>query len=581
MNRTGKEITNVKKNRIYHITYAAMAAFFMFILIWAAVTNRGHSPTALLSEGNVAFDEGWYLEDGSGVDVGHLNTIPSIEPYQEQVVYHRLPDNLKEGISLCFRTKNINYQVYVDGELRYEPILRESSIYNKSFGTRWNYIPLYRSDAGKIVEVRFYTVYENSRVCIDNLYLGNAAGEIVNTFTGRAVAFSTCLLILFAGLLLIIADIPANLQIRKNHELLYLGLFAISIAIWCLSETNLLQFYTDDSKLLQILSCCSLIMIPIPLVLYLDAAFGFKNKIIVPGICGLSAAEFIICTVLHFTGVMDYHETLTFSHIILALCAFLLLYSILKNAYRAGKSKIKNVYKALRTIGLMGICFATVIDIIRYYLGNTGDSAMFVRIGLLIFILCYGSSSLEKTINAVKLGMHSEFVSQLAYRDGLTGIGNRTAFQERLVELEKEKQQLPGIAIIMFDVNDLKLVNDNQGHQKGDELLVCSAEIIRKAMEAAEGACYRIGGDEFVGILCGEDVAGRCEKTVACFTEAMEDYNAVKGQPFRISIASGYAVYDKHQEKEMLMDVYQQADVRMYENKKMIKAKKAALNPAK
>ena len=572
MNRPGTK--NIKKNRIYHITYAVIAAILLAMIMWAALKNRGQSPAELLSEGNIAFDEGWYLADGGAANTRHLNKIPSVEPYLEQSIYHNLPDDLGEGLTLCFRTKNIDYQVYVDGELRYEPRLRESSVYNKSSGTRWSYVPLYSSDAGKIVELRFHTVYKGSRACVDHLVLGNAAGEIVDVFTGKAVAFSTCLLIFFAGLLLIVADIPANLQMHKNHELLYLGLFAISIAIWCLAETNLLQFYTDDSRILQTLSCCSLIMIPIPLVLYLDASFGFKRKQVVPVIYWLSVAEFVICTVLHFTGVMDYHETLTFSHVLLAISACLLLYTIIKNAFRAGKSKIRNVYKALRTFGLMGLCFATGIDIVRYYQGNTGDSAMFVRIGLLIFILCYGSSSLEKMINAVKLGVQSEFVSQLAYRDGLTGIGNRTAFQERLVELEKEKKQLPGIAIIMFDVNDLKLINDNQGHQKGDELLVCSAGIIRTAVESVEGTCYRIGGDEFAGILSGEDVSDRCEKTIVSFKKAMDDYNSVEGQSFRISIASGYAVYDKLQENEMLMDVYQQADVRMYENKKQIKAKK-------
>ena len=215
------------------------------------------------------------------------------------------------------------------------------------------------------------------------------------------------------------------------------------------------------------------------------------------------------------------------------------------------------------TIGFMGLSFAAVIDILRYYRGSTNDNAMFVRIGLLIFILCYGSSSLEKMINAVRLGARSQFVSQLAYRDGLTGVGNRTAFQERLVELEKEKKQLPGIAIIMFDVNDLKRINDNQGHQKGDQLLVCSAEIIRTAAESVKGICYRIGGDEFACIISGEDVAGRCEKAIGCFKKAMDNYNAVKEQPFRISIASGYAVYNKLRENEMLIDVYQQADIRM------------------
>ncbi|MBD5444551.1 MAG: diguanylate cyclase [Lachnospiraceae bacterium] len=575
MNDSMAKNMNIKKNRIYHITYVVMLAFFFAMIVGLAVKNRGRSPAELLTEGNIAFDDGWYLEDGSAADVSHLNKITAVIPYREQSVYHSLPDDLEEGLSLCFRTKNIDYQVYVDGEIRYEPLRRESSVYNKSFGNRWNYVPLYGSDAGKIVEVRFHTVYEDGRACIDNLYLGSAAGEIAKTFTGKALAFSTGLLILFVGLLLILADIPSNLQMHKNHELLYLGLFAMGTAVWCLAETNLLQFYTDDSRLVQLLSCCALIMIPIPMMLYLDAAFGFKRRFVVPLVCGLSVAEFIICTILHFTGVMDYHETLTFSNIVLAIAAAILLYTILKNVFRKEKSEVRNIYEVLRTIGFMGLGIAAVIDILRYYSGSSNDNAMFMRIGLLIFILCYGISSLEKTINAVKLGVQSEFVSQLAYRDGLTGVANRTAFQERLEELEKEKKHLPGIAIIMFDVNDLKLINDNQGHQKGDQLLVSSAKIITTAVESEEGSCYRIGGDEFACILSGEEVAGRCEKVIDCFKKGMDDYNSVKGQPFRISIASGYALYDKLKENEMLMDVYQQADARMYENKQQIKRNRA------
>lgn len=561
-----------KKNLIYHIVYAAMALLFLLIVVWAALINKGQSPTALLSEGNAAFDEGWFLEDGSAADMEHLHEMSQVEPYQEQSVYHTLPPDLGEGKSLCFRTKNISYQVYVGGRLRYEPNIRESRVYNRSLGTRWSYVPLYRSDAGALVEIRFQTVYQDARACVDHLALGSAAGEITGVFTGKTVAFSTCLLLLFAGLLLIIVDIPANLRVDKNHELLYLGLFAISIALWCLAETNLLQFYTDDSRLLQIVSCCSLMMIPIPMTLYLDAAFGFKRKWVVPVLCGLSATEFIVCTVLHFTGVMDYHETLTLTHIMLAVSAVLLLYTILKNACLERKSKVRNIYKAIRTVGLMGIGFATGIDIVRYYCGHNSDSAMFVRIGLLIFILCYGSASLEKMVNAVKLGMQTEFVSQLAYRDGLTGVGNRTAFQERLEELEEKKRTLAGIAVVMFDVNDLKYVNDHLGHQRGDELIVGSADMIREALEAEGGSCFRIGGDEFAGIFEGEDIFGRCDRALARFKKAMDSYNAVPNQPLRISIASGYAVYDRSQENEKLMDVYQQADVRMYENKKQIKS---------
>lgn len=573
MNKTGTEtMKKRKRNSIYHIFYAVMVVSFAAMLIWAAAANGEQSPAALLSEGNIPFEEGWYLADGSAADMSHLHKMPSVEPYREESVYHALPDDLGEGKSLCFRTKNINFKVYVDGELRYEPQARESRVYNRSLGTRWSYVPLGREDAGATAEIRFQTVYRNARACVDHLVLGTAAGEIVSTFTGKSVAVATCLLLLFAGLVLMIADIPANMQLNKNHELLYLGLFAISIAVWCLAETNLLQFYTDDSRLLQTLSCCSLMMIPIPLVLYLDAAFGFQRKWVVPVICGISAAEFVLCTTLHFAGMMDYHETLSLTHIMLAVSAVLLFYSIVKNAFAVRESNVRNVYKAIRSVGLVSICFATGIDIVRYYRGHNSDSAMFVRIGLLIFILCYGSASLERMVNAVKLGMQAEFVSQLAYHDGLTGVGNRTAFQERLEELEGQKRELSGIAIMMFDVNDLKYVNDHLGHQRGDDLIVGCADIIRSALEKESGACFRIGGDEFAGVIVGDDAVERCERVLTLFRDAMDSYNAVPNQKIRISIAGGYAVYDAAQEDEMLMDVYQQADVRMYENKKQIKS---------
>ncbi len=559
-----------QRNHKYHIIYGIMLAFFVGMIVWVSLKEQGTSMTAAFSEECMDFSTGWMFADGSEADVDHLNENEGVIPYETSSVFRELPQELGEGKSLCFRSKNIFYEVYVDGELRYEPEIPESRVYNESFGTRWSYIPLYSADAGKLVEVRFYTVYEDSRACMDYLCIGSAVGVLLSTFAEKSVAFITCLLMLFVGLLLIVADIPINMQEQKNHELLYLGLFAVSVALWCVAESNLLQFFTNDSRLVQSISCCSLILISIPMVLYLDAAFGFRRCVVVPFICYLSAAEFLICTILHFVGIMDYHDTLTFSHIVLGITAVVLVVTILQNAFRAGRSKMRNVYKLLRAIGLTGIAFATGIDIIRYYIGNGGDSAMFVRIGLLVFILCYGSSSLEKTINAVKLGVQSEFVSQLAYRDGLTGLGNRTAFQERLVELEKYNES-ESVAIIMFDVNDLKYINDNMGHKKGDELLVCCANLIQGALERVGGDCYRIGGDEFSAVLQGENIQMRCEDGILLFKDSVLEYNAVPGHPFRISIARGYAIYERMEGDVTLMDVYQQADEKMYEHKKKIK----------
>lgn len=560
-----------KHNRKYHIIYVSMMIVVVFILLWAFSNDHGNSLTAELSEGHIAFDDGWTTEDGEKVDMLHLSDLPSVEPYRETSIYHRLPSQLEEGIFLCFRSKNIFYQVYVDGELRYDPKVPESRVYNDSLGTRWNYVPIYGKDAGKSVEVRFFTVYDSSNACMDYLYLGHAAGEILSTFSEKIVSFITCLLLLFVGLLLIVIDIPINMQKRKNHELRYLGMFAMIIAVWCLAETNLLQFFTNDSRLLQLIACCSLMLIPIPLVLYLDAAFGFQKPLALSGICYASAAEFVVCTVLHISGLKDYHDTLVLTHIILVMSALMMLVMIVRNTFVGGQGDGRTLYRVLRGIGLAALSVAGGIDIMRYYWGNGGDAALFMRIGILIFILCYGLSSLEKTVNMIKRGFQLEFVSQLAYQDGLTGIGNRTAFQECLAELEEKKDQVSSVGIVIFDVNNLKFVNDHMGHQAGDDMLVSSAQLIREAWEPLEGSCYRIGGDEFAVILSGNDVEQRCQDGVCRFAEAMNRYNAADGRPFRISIASGYAIYDRSQTDAGLMEICQIADERMYENKKKIK----------
>lgn len=560
------------RNAKYEIVYLLMILFFVFVVSWLVFHFKGNTPSEDFFGRGTEYQTGWQTADGSAVTLDKLNHVRGTKAGEEFVIRNTLPDSIHEGEALCFRSKNIFFQVYIDGELRYDPYVPESAAYTKSYGTKWNYVNIMAADGGKKVELRITYVYGSARACIDHLCIARPAGAILDMLGSKMVAFITCVLLLFVGVLLMIADIPINMRAQKNHELRYLGLFAISVAVWCVSETNLIQLYWGDGRMMQVISCGSLMLIPIPTVLYLDTAFGFRHRLMVPLICTLSAGVFVLCWGLHFGGIADIHETLTVSHCVLILTAAVLLYSIIRNSVVASHNQTRNVYRILRTIGLSAISVATVTDVVRYYRGNGADSAMFVRIGLLLFILCFGSSSLEKTINAVKLGVQSEFVAQLAYRDGLTGIGNRTSFDEHLVDLEGSKDDLPAVGVVIFDVNDLKYVNDHMGHHMGDAMLVKSAELIREAFEGQDSQCFRIGGDEFAVLISGERVRERYEESFVRFSDGMKQYNELPDQKFRISIACGFSEYNESCQEARLMDIYQQADKEMYANKKEIKA---------
>lgn len=93
---------------------------------------------------------------------------------------------------------------------------------------------------------------------------------------------------------------------------------------------------------------------------------------------------------------------------------------------------------------------------------------------------------------------YQQALLDMAYRDALTGLGNRKAFHQQLERL-LDAQRLP-LGLVFLDLDRFKQVNDRFGHDVGDALLVCIAERLRNAMRKQDSV-YRLGGDEFTAIL--------------------------------------------------------------------------------
>ena len=353
------------KNCVYHVVYGIMVAIILIMIGSAAFRFEGPSIVEESFDESIDFSAGWLLDNGKTVDLSKLHEMSDLEVYKVFSVYHDVPTDVKEGQYLCFRSKNVFLSVYMDGKLIYEPYVPENRVYTKSPGTRWNYVPISVDDAGKQIEIRISKVYETGSSKIDNLYIGQPARVIMDVIEGKMVAFITCILTMFVGILLMVVDVPINMGSQKNHELLYLGLFSVSVAMWCLAETHLLQFYLGDSRMMQLVSCCSLMLISIPMTLYIDAAFGFRKRAVVAVMVAFSFLSFVAAMILHFTKVADVHETLHFSHVVLIVSASVLFYAIIRNAFVMGKNATRNAYRILRGVGLSSMSIATVIDIYR------------------------------------------------------------------------------------------------------------------------------------------------------------------------------------------------------------------------
>lgn len=155
------------------------------------------------------------------------------------------------------------------------------------------------------------------------------------------------------------------------------------------------------------------------------------------------------------------------------------------------------------------------------------------------------------------------FQQQLEYfsmHDQLTGLYNRTYFEEEVRRLSKSRDY--PITLISFDLNGLKLINDSMGHDQGDRLLTAAAEVLQETLRGSD-VLARVGGDEFTAILpnCDEQTAEKVIERIRKNVQAFCDDNP----DLYLSLSIGAATAEDN--SVTFKDLFKQADDAMYRDK--------------
>ena len=163
------------------------------------------------------------------------------------------------------------------------------------------------------------------------------------------------------------------------------------------------------------------------------------------------------------------------------------------------------------------------------------------------------------TAAALERVHYQEDLKYKSFHDSLTDLYNRRFFEEEMQRLDT-KRQLP-LSIIMADINGLKIINDSYGHEKGDEVLVKTAEILIESLRQ-EDILARQGGDEFAVLLPNTN-SEQVNKIIKRIKNEVILEN--KGIKIPISIAIGSAT--KEDPDQNINTILQKADDNMYQNK--------------
>ena len=178
------------------------------------------------------------------------------------------------------------------------------------------------------------------------------------------------------------------------------------------------------------------------------------------------------------------------------------------------------------------------------------------------------ANSMKKT--SEKLRGYMSYINALAYRDSLTGVKNRTAYNEATANIDVRIRTERNISfgVLVADINMLKMANDQYGHEIGNRLIMTVAKIICDVFK--HSPVFRLGGDEFAIIMENEDLEN-CETLVEQLDkQCAEKFIPVPNGKIPVSLARGFEIYDPVID-EYFESVFSRADKKMYEHKKLSK----------
>ena len=548
---------------LYGLT-AVLILLVLFMSYFAGSSTNTH----ILDKEPVLFNDGWSLyREG---EVLSETVIPLKDKRFEDspiTIGRRLTgDDCTNGEWLMFVTFHSSVQISIDGRVCYEYGNMESKVFNVP-PTAYHFFRLEKQYEGRVLTITTDSPLKKYRGRVNDIYIGDRGSEYIMLVRKNIVTLAVCALLLSLAAIFLSMWILLEFRIKKkkrNYKFLWLAAIAALIAVWSLSETRVLQLVFNNIEPLSVYNFEWLVLIQMAIVGYfLGNSSRYVEKINMM-IAPVPVINALLINAMMFMGIADLDTTVIVSHFcIIIVSAFEIFAAIKSRKIEQNRNTGMIISFSGDSVGFFLLVFTVLVDMVRYYVGMNVDNAMFTRIGVMFFIAALGFSELRSNIDLKLVQKQSQTYKQMALHDGLTNLSNRTAYQEKIAYLNASDTGRVKTIVAIFDVNNLKSVNDRQGHEAGDRYIKSCAYFINGFFRDF-ATLFRIGGDEFA-IICSLDDKKRF---FAAYDEMQLKYTLADRE--NINFAYGYAEFDESQDQD-LYDTVRRADKMMYECKLRMK----------
>ncbi|MBE5779644.1 MAG: GGDEF domain-containing protein [Clostridiales bacterium] len=517
---------------LFSVALVLFLLFFLYMIFAEniSVTSTLHSP-----------HEYFLVEDYSCTEVEDPSAPAGVKKEYRWIIQE---DHASENC-LCFFMVHQEAHVYFDGQLVYSMTLGEDNRIGQTISSNWVTVPLSSSEAGREITVVITPFFKSGVDFEPEFYQGShysIAFDIIARDLPQMFIATLCMVL---GVIIIGVQLYFTFRVHiRRLDLIYLGVFAFMLGLWRITDLKCSPLlFSQNPMALGYISIGILFLIGIPFLLFLSTFFTGKRSVPMLILSLLYSVLAAGALLLQLCGAADFRQMLPLSHVMLIMAV---LFPMVTSLLIKGDRNTRYIQQSWKfsLILTVGVLF----DIFLFYLTDSSSYIIFALLAFIVYSLVVLVASIRDTVRK-------------AYVDPRTGLANKLRWNDLLGDNAPVAE---GTAMLMMDLNGLKQINDNYGHDTGDEALLRFSSILR-GLFPSSSLISRWGGDEFA-IMMQDMTPQKLERYLEAFSDAVDQSNARTGEP-HLYFAVGYAFaadYPGLNHRQLLS----KADELMYANKK-------------
>lgn len=538
----------------YHLRYLFL--FFVAIGFFVVIKSR-HSPLYFNLPQASSCNTGWYYYDEEG-NQHYILSLPTVIPVGNSPVtriYHFYASDYPKEI--CFYTHHQTAIFSLNGNILYEYSIDSNPSWLEDYRSFFHIVEIPPVKHGELC-LSFTPVGKKYAGEYDSIYLGSYQEILVKIFLEHMDKMFIGLMLIVIGFICFFLSRMYKRNFSEDKTLLHLCYISFLFGIWLLEESKLLQFLIPN----QGIHWCFEYLIQHFILL---ASIIFVKDILVPSkkklsdfFIIISLAVSLIIIALQLTGIVQlYNSMFVIQLFSVGFCVYITYLVNVGNFFHS-KQRLKmfNFFMTL-SVGVF------VVIIIGHF--NKSYGSLFMNLGVIFMFVSFLFIANQKTLDKYEAIQQAMLYQKLAFVDFNTGVASKTAWFSLIEKFNPEKDNMINCCLLLFDMNNLKKLNDSKGHLFGDKVISTFCECLTKAF-SDDGTVFRVGGDEFI-CFCRHSNEDDIDAALKKFKALEANY---KGTELEFSCAYGF-VFFTPRSKEDFAEAQQRADALMYDMKRLMK----------